>query len=233
MTTASSTQVPQHIGIILDGNRRWAAAKNLPKLEGHRAGYETLKTVATYAFKKGASFISAFVFSTENWGRSQQEVDYLMKLLLWVAKNEVDSFNKQNIRVRFLGEEEKLSPNVLKAMRNAEEKTKNNTAGTLLLCLNYGGKQEIASAATKFLRANPTADSITVEDISNNIYEPSVPDIDLIIRTSGEQRLSNFMLWRAAYSELYFTEAHWPAFTEAMFDEAIEAYSIRQRRFGT
>jgi undecaprenyl diphosphate synthase len=233
MTTASSTQVPQHIGIILDGNRRWAAAKNLPKLEGHRAGYETLKTVVTYAFKKGASFISAFVFSTENWGRSQQEVDYLMKLLLWVAKNEVDSFNKQNIRVRFLGEEEKLSPNVLKAMRNAEEKTKNNTAGTLLLCLNYGGKQEIASAATKFLRANPTADTITVEDISNNIYEPSVPDIDLIIRTSGEQRLSNFMLWRAAYSELYFTEAHWPAFTEAMFDEALEAYSIRQRRFGT
>jgi undecaprenyl diphosphate synthase len=233
MTTASSTQVPQHIGIILDGNRRWAAAKNLPKLEGHRAGYETLKTVATYAFRKGASFISAFVFSTENWGRSQQEVDYLMKLLLWVAKNEVDSFNKQNIRVRFLGEEEKLSPNVIKAMRDAEEKTKNNTAGTLLLCLNYGGKQEIASAATKFLRANPTADTITVEDISNNIYEPSVPDIDLIIRTSGEQRLSNFMLWRAAYSELYFTEAHWPAFTEAMFDEAIEAYSIRQRRFGT
>ena len=233
MTTASSTQVPQHIGIILDGNRRWAADKNIPKLEGHRAGYETLKTVATYAFKKGASFISAFVFSTENWGRSQQEVDYLMKLLLWVAKNEVDSYNKQNIRVRFLGEEEKLSPNVLKAMRNAEEKTKNNTAGTLLLCLNYGGKQEIASAATKFLRANPTADSITVEDISNNIYEPSVPDIDLIIRTSGEQRLSNFMLWRAAYSELYFTEAHWPAFTEAMFDEALEAYSIRHRRFGT
>ncbi len=233
MTTASSTKVPQHIGIILDGNRRWAAAKNLPKLEGHRAGYETLKTVATYAFKKGASFISAFVFSTENWGRSQQEVDYLMKLLLWVAKNEVDSFNKQNIRVRFLGEEEKLSPNVLKAMRDAEEKTKNNTAGTLLLCLNYGGKQEIASAATKFLRANPTADTITVDDISNNIYEPSVPDIDLLIRTSGEQRLSNFMLWRAAYSELYFTEAHWPAFTEAMFDEAIEAYSIRQRRFGT
>ena len=233
MTTASSTQVPQHIGIILDGNRRWAAAKNLPKLEGHRAGYETLKTVATYAFKKGASFISAFVFSTENWGRSQQEVDYLMKLLLWVAKNEVDSFNKQNIRVRFLGEEEKLSPNVIKAMRDAEEKTKNNTAGTLLLCLNYGGKQEIASAATKFLRANPKAETITVDDISNNIYEPSVPDIDLIIRTSGEQRLSNFMLWRAAYSELYFTEAHWPAFTEAMFDEAIEAYSIRQRRFGT
>jgi undecaprenyl diphosphate synthase len=233
MATVSSTHVPHHIGIILDGNRRWAADKNIPKLEGHRAGYETLKTVATYAFKKGASFISAFVFSTENWGRSQQEVDYLMKLLLWVAKNEVESFNKQNIRVRFLGEEEKLSPNVLKAMRNAEEKTKNNTAGTLLLCLNYGGKQEIASAATKFLRANPNADAITVEDISNYIYEPSVPDIDLIIRTSGEQRLSNFMLWRAAYSELYFTEAHWPAFTEAMFDEALEAYSIRQRRFGT
>ena len=233
MATVSSTHVPHHIGIILDGNRRWAADKNIPKLEGHRAGYETLKTVATYAFKRGASFISAFVFSTENWGRSQQEVDYLMKLLLWVAKNEVESFNKQNIRVRFLGEEEKLSPNVLKAMRNAEEKTKNNTAGTLLLCLNYGGKQEIASAATKFLRANPNADAITVEDISNYIYEPSVPDIDLIIRTSGEQRLSNFMLWRAAYSELYFTEAHWPAFTEAMFDEALEAYSIRQRRFGT
>ena len=233
MSNTSPTTIPTHVGIILDGNRRWAAAQNLPKLEGHRAGYETLKKIATSAFKKGVSYISAYVFSTENWGRSQQEIDYLMKLLLWVAKNEVDSFNKENIRVRFLGEEDKLSPAVIKAMRNAEEKTKDNTAGTLLLCLNYGGKQEIASAVTKFLRDNPNTKQVTEEDISRYVYEPSVPDVDLIIRTSGEQRLSNFMLWRAAYSELYFTESHWPAFTEGMLDEALSAFSIRQRRFGT
>lgn len=233
MSKESPTNIPTHLGIILDGNRRWAAAQNLPKFEGHRAGYETLKKIATRAFKKGVSYISAYVFSTENWSRSQQEIDYLMRLLLWVAKNEVNEFNKQNIRVRFLGEEDKLSPAVVKAMRNAEEKTKDNTAGTLLLCLNYGGRQEIASAVTKFLHENPNSKHISVKDISQHIYEANVPDLDLIIRTSGEQRLSNFMLWRAAYSELYFTETHWPAFTETMLDEALEAYSVRQRRFGT
>ena len=233
MSKHSPTNIPTHLGIILDGNRRWAAAQNLPKFEGHRAGYETLKKIATHAFNKGVSYISAYVFSTENWNRSEQEIDYLMKLLLWVAKNEVESFNKQNIRVRFLGEEDQLSPAVVKAMRNAEEKTKDNTAGTLLLCLNYGGKQEIASAVTKFLSANPGSNHVTVEDISRYVYEPSVPDIDLVIRTSGEQRLSNFMLWRTAYSELYFTEIHWPAFTEAMLDKALEAFNVRQRRFGS
>jgi undecaprenyl diphosphate synthase len=233
MSKASPTNIPTHLGIILDGNRRWAAAQNLPKLEGHRAGYETLKKIAKRAFKKGVSYISAYVFSTENWSRSEQEIDYLMKLLLWIAKNEVDSFNKENIRVRFLGEEDKLSPAVVKAMRNAEDKTRDNTAGTLLLCLNYGGKQEIASAVTKLLQDDPNKKQVTVEDISRYVYEPSVPDVDLIIRTSGEQRLSNFMLWRAAYSELYFTETHWPAFTEKMLDDALESFSIRQRRFGT
>ena len=233
MSKESPTNIPNHLGIILDGNRRWASAQNLPKLEGHRAGYETLKKIAKRAFKKGVSYISAYVFSTENWSRSEQEIDYLMKLLLWVAKNEVNAFNKENIRVRFLGEEDKLSPSVIKAMRDAEEKTKNNTAGTLLLCLNYGGKQEIASAVSKFMQDNPNSKLVTVEDISRYVYEPSVPDIDLVIRTSGEQRLSNFMLWRTAYSELYFTETHWPAFTEEMLDDAFEAYSVRHRRFGT
>lgn len=223
---------PVHLGIILDGNRRWAREHSLPTVEGHKKGYENLKNIAKYAFDHGAKYVSAFVFSTENWNRSTEEVDYLMKLLLWVAKNEVKELNKHNIRVRFLGEEERLNAKVLEAMRNVEELTKDNTAGTLLLCLNYGGQQEIASAVNAALARSPGLTKITPELIEEHLYGADIPAADLIIRTSGEQRLSNFMLWRAAYSELYFSDKNWPAFDEDDMQQALDNFSKRSRRFG-
>lgn len=227
-----ATPVPVHLGLILDGNRRWAQAQGIPKYEGHRKGYENLKTIGKAAIKRGVKYVSAYVFSTENWKRSADEVDYLMKLLVWVAKNEVKELDKENIRVVFAGSRERLSKTVLKAMDDAEEKTRNNTSGTLVLCLNYGGQEEIKSAVNQLLAENPGTTKVTEEQIAQHLYAPEVPPIDLLIRTSGEQRISNFMLWRAAYSELYFVNQHWPAFTEADLDEALAEYASRQRRFG-
>lgn len=231
MTETNHT--PQHIGIILDGNRRWAKEHGLPTMEGHRKGYENLKTIAREAFNSGVSYVSAFVFSTENWKRSKEEVDYLMKLLLWVAKTEVKTLDKENIRVRFAGSRQRLSQKILDATDSAEKKTANNDGGTLLICLNYGGQQEIVNAVNQIMENNPTQKKVTEKDIEQNLYAPSVPDIDLLIRTSGEQRISNFMLWRVAYSELYFTDSYWPAFTVQNLNEAIEEYKKRQRRFGS
>lgn len=224
--------VPVHLGLILDGNRRWATTQNLPTLEGHRKGYENLKTIGKEAIKRGVKYVSAYVFSTENWQRSQEEVDYLMKLLTWVAKTEVNDLHKEGIRVRFLGREEKLSKTVITAIRRAEEKTKDNVKGTLLLCLNYGGQQEIVDAVNRSLHKNPHEKSVTLSQIEQNLYAADVPAVDLIIRTSGEQRLSNFMLWRAAYSELIFIKKHWPDFSASDLGLCLDEYAARQRRFG-
>lgn len=232
MSINAHASVPAHLGLILDGNRRWATAQGLPTLDGHKKGYENLKTIAKYAFDQGVQYVSAYVFSTENWKRSTEEVDYLMKLLIWVSKHEVKELDKQNIRVQFLGEEERLSPQVIAAMESAEAKTKDNTGGTLLLCLNYGGHQEIATAMNKILLKQPSGE-ITPEMITQHLYKPEIPAVDLIIRTSGEQRISNFMLWRAAYSELYFIEKHWPEFTEQDLQIALDDFENRQRRFGS
>lgn len=223
--------VPKHLGLILDGNRRWAKTQGLPTLEGHRKGYENLKTISLAAFERGVSFVSAYVFSTENWNRSKEEVDYLMKLLIWVAKNELKELHKKNIRIRFIGSRERLGQDVIKAVDAAEAKTRDNTGGELLLCLNYGGHQEIVDAVNKIITQKVTQ-PLSVSDFADQLYAPDVPPVDLIVRTSGEQRLSNFMLWRAAYSELLFVDKHWPDFAPADLDEALENYANRQRRFG-
>lgn len=232
MSATQSASVPAHVGIILDGNRRWAKEQALSSFDGHKKGYENLKDIAKYAFDTGVKYVSAYVFSTENWKRSNEEVDYLMKLLIWVAKNEIKELDKNNIKVQFLGEEEKLSKKVLDAMESAEARTANNSGGTLLLCLNYGGQQEVATAVNEILIKNPGVGSVTPELITAHLYNPEVPVVDLVIRTSGEQRLSNFMLWRAAYSELYFINKHWPEFTSDDFQAALDDYASRQRRFG-
>ncbi len=224
--------MPIHVGFILDGNRRWAAAQGLPPLEGHRKGYENLKTIARAAFDAGIKYVSAFVFSTENWDRSKEEVDYLMKLLLWVAKNEVKIFDKENIRIRFLGSRERLNSEILQAIDQAEEKTQNNTRATLALCLNYGGWQEITDAVKRIIGSTLSASDITPEVIASNLYEPDIPPVDFAIRTSGEQRISNFMLWRMAYTELYFAKPEWPAFTPNDLKIALQDFAKRQRRFG-
>lgn len=228
----SDNTAPIHLGIILDGNRRWAKSRGLKSIEGHKQGYENLKEIVEAAFKQGVRYVSAYVFSTENWKRSDEEVSYLMNLILWVAKNEINELNKRKMKILFVGEDDRLPATVLKAMRNAEEKTKDNTKGVLLICLNYGGQQEIASAVNDYLLQHPGATNITPKDIENHLYYPEIPPIDLIIRTSGEQRLSNFMLWRAAYSEFFFSNKHWPDFTPEDLGQALEVYAGRNRRFG-
>lgn len=231
-TEKSDTDVkPRHIGLILDGNRRWAKQQGIATLEGHRAGYSNLKNISKAAFNRGIGYLSAYAFSTENWNRSAEEVKYLMDLLLWVATNEAFEMHKENIRVRFVGSKERLDAKILSAIKKAEDLTVNNRGGTLALCVNYGGQQELVEAF-KSMAVKGIGSEATAEDVSNHLYAPDIPPLDLIIRTSGEQRLSNFMLWRAAYAELLFIQKHWPDFNESDLDAALAEYASRQRRFG-
>ncbi|HSH31753.1 MAG TPA: polyprenyl diphosphate synthase [Candidatus Saccharimonadales bacterium] len=227
-----AAELPRHVGIILDGNRRWAKSRGLPQLEGHRRGYDNLKTIGEAALERGVSYLSAYVFSTENWQRSKEEVNYLMDLLYWVATHEVAEMNRKNIRVRFLGSKHRLSSKILQAIDQAEAKTAANSKGTVAFCLNYGGQVEITEAVGKMLADAVPAEDATIEKIASYLYAPDIPPLDLVIRTSGEQRLSNFMLWRAAYAELYFTDKHWPDFSPADLDAALAEYALRKRRFG-
>lgn len=224
--------IPAHLGFIVDGNRRWAKTNGCSVAEGHRQGYQNLRTISLAALKYGVRYVSAYVFSTENWQRDKQEVDDLMRLLRWVLIHEVKKFDKENVRLRVIGSKAKLGAALLTAIHDAEKITENNTRGTLLLCLDYGGQQEIVEAVKRIHQAGIAAENITAEMISQNLYAPEVPPLDLIIRTSGEQRLSNFMMWRSAYSELQFSPKYWPDFNEADLNEAFEKYSRTQRRFG-
>lgn len=224
--------IPTHLGFILDGNRRWARARNLPPVEGHRVGYEALKEVAEACFDRGVKVVTAYVFSTENWKRDAAEVSYLMKLLLWMAKKEVKVAVKNGIRLRFLGRRDVISADVRKAIEKAEEATKDLTKGTLAFCLDYGGQQEIADAARQCILDGLSPDEITPASLSARLYAPELPPIDMLVRTSGEQRISNFMLWRASYSELLFIPKHWPDMTKQDATDIIEAYGQRSRRFG-
>lgn len=226
----SKNNIPVHLGLILDGNRRWAREHDLPTLEGHKAGYENLKTIGLAAIERGVQYISAYVFSVENWNRSTDEVRYLMKLLKWVVTNEVMYLNERGVRVRFAGSQTGLSRAIIKAIGNAEKLTEDNTKGTVIFCLNYGGQQEIVDAANNLIRHGES--ELTVDKLASALYVPDVPSIDLVIRTSGEQRLSGFMLWRSSYSEFYFSQKYWPDFSESDLDEALQDYSTRKRRFG-
>lgn len=228
----SEQVVPQHIGFIVDGNRRWAKQHGLPTYEGHLAGYNSLKEVLLETLRRGVKYASAYVFSTENWKRSQEEVGHLMGLLLKVLEADVPVFLEHNVRLRVIGSREGLSETLVKAIRRAEEKTEALTGGELLLCLNYGGHLEIADAVKKIVQSGVGADDVTPELVAEQLYAPDVPPCDLIVRTSGEQRLSNFMLWRAAYSELLFLEKHWPDMRAEDVEAILAEYSKRQRRFG-
>ncbi|HSH18007.1 MAG TPA: polyprenyl diphosphate synthase [Candidatus Saccharimonadales bacterium] len=232
MIHADQKTVPRHLGLILDGNRRWAKEHGLPIMEGHQKGYENLKAISEYAFEQGVEYVSAYVFSTENWNRSSSEVRNLMKLLLWILKHEVDNLSKHGIRVRALGSKVRLGKALVKAIHEAEEKTRDNDKGTLLLCLNYGGQQEIVDAMKQIVADGTPTEGITAELIEQHLYAPGVPPVDLIIRTSGEQRLSNFMLWEGAYSELMFTDTYWPDFTPEELQHMLVQYGNRQRRHG-
>lgn len=228
----SASRAPQHIGLILDGNRRWARARGLPTLEGHRRGSDTLREVALAAYDRGIKYVSAFVFSTENWSRTDKEVNYLMGLVIKLLTQYLDEFNERGIKVVILGRRDGLRSSVLKAIQKAEEATKDNTGGTLAFCFNYGGQEEIVDAAKQLVGSGVSPESITKDSLNDALYGPEIPAIDLLVRTSGEQRLSGFMLWRAAYAELYFTDTMWPDFTVKDLDLALDDYLARQRRFG-
>ena len=224
--------IPQHIGFVVDGNRRWAKKHGLPTYEGHLAGYNGLKDVLIESLNRGVKYASAYVFSTENWKRTAEEVNSLMGLLLRVIESDVPIFVENRIRLRVIGTREGLPRAVIKAIDRAEATTAELDGGELLLCLNYGGHLEIADACKKIIESGVAADEVTPELIAKNLYAPEVPPCDLIVRTSGEQRLSNFMLWRAAYSELMFIDKNWPDMTKDDVGVILEEYQRRNRRFG-
>lgn len=228
----SVAEVPRHIGFIVDGNRRWAKQHGLPAYEGHLAGYNAIKEVIQAAFDAGIEYVSAYSFSTENWKRSEQEVSKLMGLVLRLLTADLHIFEENNIRLRILGTRDRLDDKIIKAIESAEAQTANNTRGTLALCFNYGGQLEIADAVKKIVQSGIAASEVTPELIAQNIYAPEVPPMDLVVRTSGEQRLSNFMLWRAAYSELLFLDKKWPDMTKDDVSAILKEYTSRQRRFG-
>lgn len=232
MSKSDTAAIPQHLGIILDGNRRWARENGLSIYEGHKRGYKNMEIISEAALDRGVKYVSAYVFSTENWTRSKDEVRQLMKLFLWIFKHELGNLMRHGVRLRVLGSKVRLGKALLKAIHQAEEKTKDNTRGTLLLCLDYGGQQEIVDAMKGLVAEGVAPEDISPELISKHLYASDVPPVDLIIRTSGEQRLSNFMLWNAAYSELMFTPTKWPDFSVEELDEMLAAYAQRHRRFG-
>jgi len=230
--STDQASVPTHLGLILDGNRRWAQQHGHSATEGHRQGYKNFRTIARAAIKQGVRYVSAYIFSTENWQRDRQEIGDIMGLLKWALKHEVKELHKEGIRLRVIGSKAKLGAALLTAIHDAEKLTEGNTRGTILLCLDYGGQQEIVDAVKKIAAEGTKPQDITAEMISEHLYAPDVPAPDLIIRTSGEQRLSNFMLWDSAYSELMFDDKNWPDFTEADLAKAMDDYARLHRRFG-
>jgi len=225
--------IPKHVGYIVDGNRRWAKKHGLPTYEGHLAGYNALKDVGIATLEAGAEYMSAYIFSTENWKRSADEVKRLMGLTLKILRSDIPLFNEYNVRLKIIGSRVGVDPKIVKEMDRAEEATAANTGGVFALCFNYGGQQEIVDAVKKIVQSGVKEDDVTTELIAQNLYVPDVPPIDIIVRTSGEKRLSNFMLWRAAYSELMFMDQMWPDMTKDDVVTIIKEYSRRHRRFGS
>lgn len=224
--------IPTHVGFIIDGNRRWAKEHGLPTYEGHLAGYNALKDVAYASLESGIRYMSVYIFSTENWKRSQEEVKGIMSLVLRLFTADAKLFSENNIQLKVLGVRDGLDKKIIKTIDDLEQKTKYNTAGTLCICLNYGGQREIVDAVKKIVQSKVSAEDIDENLIAENLYGAEVPPMDLIVRTSGEKRLSNFMLWRAAYSEMIFLEKYWPEMTNQDVTDIIKEYSRRHRRFG-
>ena len=228
-------KIPYHVGIILDGNGRWATEKGLKRSEGHKAGFETLKILSKHVFTRGVKVLSVFAFSTENFNRTKDEVDYLMNLFLKGFKSSIKEFNKNNIKVVFSGRKEPLSDKVYKSMKSLEKETLNNTGGILNICLNYGGQTEIVDTTKKLINdvldGKLKTEDITPEIFMKNLYN-DLPPMDFLIRTSGEIRVSNFMLFSLAYAEMYFPHTYFPDFKKDEFDKALEEYTKRDRRFG-
>jgi undecaprenyl diphosphate synthase len=229
-------EMPRHVAIIMDGNGRWAAARGLPRVEGHRRGVEALRKTVRAAGELGISILTIFSFSSENWSRPASEIQDLLGLLRRFIRNDLVELHKSNVRVRVIGEREDLTRDIRSLLEEAEELTRDNDGLLLIVAFNYGARQEIARAARRAAQdvANGklAANDITPELLTQHLDAPDVPDPDVIIRTSGEQRLSNFLLWQSAYSELIFVPTYWPDFDRAALEAAIAEYRRRERRFG-
>jgi undecaprenyl diphosphate synthase len=228
--------LPKHIAIIMDGNGRWAQRQSLPRTAGHQAGLKKVREITEECGRLGIKVLTLFAFSTENWKRPAQEVSFLMNLFYQTLKNETEELDKKGVKLRFIGFPERLTPKLLSLMKKAEEETVNNSGITLNLAINYGGRAEIISAIREMIREaeqkglNPEV--VTGSLLEDYLLTSGQPDPDLIIRTSGEQRISNFLLWQGAYAELYFTETLWPDFGPPELNKAIIEYQNRSRRFG-
>ena len=228
--------LPQHIGIIMDGNGRWAKKRGLPRSAGHKAGAESLKKIITEANNLGVKYITVYAFSTENWKRPQAEVDYLMGLLMDYLVNAEKTLAGENVVIRAVGSRKELSDEMCAQIVKTEEFTKNNTGIVMNIALNYGGREELVNAVRKISAdvqsGKKEINDISEKDIENSLYTAGQPDVDLLIRTSGEMRLSNFMLWQVSYAEMWFTDKLWPDFKPADLRHAIHDFQNRGRRFG-
>mgnify|MGYP000864359253 CR=1 FL=1 len=224
--------IPRHVGFIIDGNRRWAKKHGLPPYEGHLAGYNALKDVVTETADAGVKYISLYTFSTENWSRAKEEVSNIMALMMRLFKTDVHLLLENDLRLVVLGSRDKLPKKMNDAIDRVQELTAHCKKSTVAVCFNYGGQQEIVAAVQQLIEQKIVAADVTPELISQHLYQPDVPEVDLIVRTSGEKRLSNFMLWRSPYSELLFLDKFWPDMTKHDVADIIEEYSNRHRRFG-
>lgn len=219
-------KTPTCIGIILDGNRRWAQERGLPSLEGHRQGAERLRDAVRWVRDRGVPHLAVYAFSTENWNRTAEEVSYLMGLFRNIVETHFIEIAKENIRIRFVGENERFDAGMRASMGRIEKESAKNDVLTLWVCLSYGGRAEIAAAAR-------AADDITEESIAAHLWTAGMPDPDIIIRTGGEKRMSGFLTWQSVYSELFFIEQYWPDFSESILDSILTEYGQRERRMGT
>lgn len=224
--------IPNCLGVIVDGNRRWAKERGLPTLEGHRKGFDKLQDLIDWSSDAGIKHVVAYVFSTENWNRAPEEVSYLMDLFRHQVKIVTEKFSKKNYKLNVIGLVSKLAPDLQNLVFDAIEKTKNNTGLTVTLALSYGGRDEILEAVNKILKDEKRPKELTIENFNEYLWSKEIPDLDMVIRTSGEHRLSNFMTWKSVYSELFFPEVKFPGLTKEIFLELLEEFSQRHRRFG-
>jgi len=226
-------KVPNHIAIIMDGNRRWAKINRLPAFEGHRRGVKAFDEIAKRCQEKTVKVLTVFAFSTENWNRPKKEVNFLIKLFLGMfSKNRIKELQDRGVKLNLIGQIEKFPKKLQEKIKEAEKQTKDNKNFILNIALSYGGRADITEAVKKILEKGISAKQITEDLISENLWTQGLPEPDLIIRTGGEKRISNFLIWQGAYSELYFANKYWPEFSEKDLDKAIVDYSSRQRRFG-
>lgn len=231
-----TNKIPQHVALILDGNGRWAKKRALPRTVGHRKGAFNIEKIAIACQNLGIKYMTCYCFSTENWKRPQDEVNYLMKLPIRYFKKAYTTIIESNIKIQVIGRRDRFPKELLEAIIEVEEKTKNHTNLTLTLCLDYGSYDEITTAfkqiADEVIKGQINIDDITPEVITNHLFTKDLPQVDLLIRTSGEYRISNYLLWQIAYSEFYFTDVLWPDFNEEELNKAIYDYQNRNRRFG-